>query len=354
LFQSQVFILLFLPAVLGAYYLSAERPVLREAILILASLLFYAWWDARFVPLLVGQTVGTWLIAEGYLRFPSRAWIVFGIAANLAVLAFFKYLAFIAGTVVGLAGVPVQGWDLILPLGISFYTFELISYLVDLRRGDGPHYPLRKFCLFIFLFPHLIAGPIIRHNEIIPQFSLSPFRPGLAERFAKGIAFFVVGCVKKVFIADQLAGVADPIFAGAASPAFGDAWLGALAFPAVPRFLRLFGDGDRARADARLAVSRQLQRAVPGDQHPGVLAALAHDVVALLARLSLHPAGRQLERLRHLPQSVAHHHGPVRAVAWRGLHFHRLGASARRGAHRLPRLGGLGPSHLPGASPCCS
>ena len=230
LFQSQVFILLFLPAVLGAYYLSAERPVLREAILILASLLFYAWWDARFVPLLVGQTVATWLIAEGYLRFPSRAWIVFGIAANLAVLAFFKYLAFLAGTVVGLAGVPVQGWDLILPLGISFYTFELISYLVDLRRGDGPHYPLRKFCLFIFLFPHLIAGPIIRHNEIIPQFSLSPFREGFGQRFAHGIAFFVIGCVKKVFIADKLAGVADQIFTEAHSPAFGDAWLGALAF----------------------------------------------------------------------------------------------------------------------------
>jgi len=230
LFQSQVFILLFLPAVLGAYYLSAERPVLREAILILASLLFYAWWDPRFVPLLVGQTVATWLIAEAYLRYPSRAWIVLGVAANLAVLAFFKYLAFVAGAVVGIMGVPVQGWDLILPLGISFYTFELISYLVDLRRGDGPHYPLRKFCLFIFLFPHLIAGPIIRHNEIIPQFSLSPFRPGLSKRFAYGIAFFVIGCVKKVFIADPLAGVADPIFASAQSPAFGDAWLGALAF----------------------------------------------------------------------------------------------------------------------------
>ena len=230
LFQSQVFILLFLPAVLGAYYLAAERPVLREAILILASLMFYAWWDARFVPLLAGQTIATWLIAEAYLRFPSRAWIVFGIAANLAVLAFFKYLALLAGAVVGLAGVPVQGWDLILPLGISFYTFELISYLVDLRRGDGPHYPLRKFCLFIFLFPHLIAGPIIRHNEIIPQFSLSPFREGLGKRFAHGIAFFVIGCVKKVFIADKLAGVADQIFAEAHSPAFGDAWLGALAF----------------------------------------------------------------------------------------------------------------------------
>lgn len=230
LFQSQVFILLFLPAVLGAYYLSAERPVLREAILILASLLFYAWWDPRFVPLLVGQTIATWLIAEAYLRFPSRLWIVFGIAANLAVLAFFKYLAFVAGAVVGIMGVPVQGWDLILPLGISFYTFELISYLVDLRRGDGPHYPLRKFCLFIFLFPHLVAGPIIRHNEIIPQFSLSPWREGLGQRFAHGIAFFVIGCVKKVFIADPLAGVADPIFASTGDPALGDAWLGALAF----------------------------------------------------------------------------------------------------------------------------
>ena len=183
------------------------------------------------MPLLVGQTVATWLIAEAYLRFPSRAWIVLGIAANLAVLGFFKYMAFLAGAVAsGIMGVPVQGWDLILPLGISFYTFELISYLVDLRRGDGPHYPLRKFCLFIFLFPHLIAGPIIRHNEIIPQFSLSPFRPGRGERFAHGIAFFVIGCVKKVFIADPLARVADPLFAGGGNIALGDAWLGALAF----------------------------------------------------------------------------------------------------------------------------
>jgi D-alanyl-lipoteichoic acid acyltransferase DltB (MBOAT superfamily) len=210
------------------------------------------------VPLLVSQTVATWLIAEAYLRYPSRAWIVLGVAANLAVLAFFKYLAFVAGAVVGIMGVPVQGWDLILPLGISFYTFELISYLVDLRRGDGPHYKLRKFCLFIFLFPHLIAGPIIRHNEIIPQFSLSPFRPGLSKRFAYGIAFFVIGCVKKVFIADPLAGVADPILRLGPESRIRRcvARRAGLYLPAVPRLLRLFGDGDRARADARLPVPR--------------------------------------------------------------------------------------------------
>jgi alginate O-acetyltransferase complex protein AlgI len=132
-------------------------------------------------------------------------------------------MAFLAGAAVNFLGVPVQGWDIILPLGISFYTFELISYLVDLRRGDGRHYPLRQFCLFIFLFPHLVAGPIIRHNEIIPQFSLSPLREGLGMRFAHGIAFFVIGCVKKVFLADPLAQIADPIFAGGHSFALTDA-----------------------------------------------------------------------------------------------------------------------------------
>ena len=182
LFQSQVFILLFLPAVLAAYYASAERPVLREMILILASLALLCL-VGRALRAAPGRPDGRHLADRGSLSadLPSRAWIVFGIAANLAVLGFFKYLAFVAGAVVGPASAcRCKAGTSILPLGISFYTFELISYLVDLRRGDGPHYPLRKFCLFIFLFPHLIAGPIIRHNEIIPQFSLSPWRPGLA------------------------------------------------------------------------------------------------------------------------------------------------------------------------------
>jgi alginate O-acetyltransferase complex protein AlgI len=230
LFQSQVFILLFLPAVLAAYYVLADQPRGREIALIAASLFFYGWWDARFVPLLIAQTAGTWLMAECYLRRPWQGWIVFGVAANLAVLGFFKLALLVAGAAVSFVGLPEPGWSIILPLGISFYTFELISYLVDLRRGTGGHYSLRRFSLFIFLFPHLIAGPIIRHNEIIPQFDASPLRPGIAERFAFGIAFFVIGCIKKVFLADPLATIADPIFNATGVPAFGDAWLGALAF----------------------------------------------------------------------------------------------------------------------------
>jgi alginate O-acetyltransferase complex protein AlgI len=230
LFQSQVFILLFLPATLAAYYVLAKRPVARELALIAASLIFYGWWDPRFIPLLIGQTVFSWLMAEAYLRRPSRFWIVFGIVANVAVLGFFKYALFVAGAAVSFVGLPEPGWNIVLPIGISFYTFELISYLVDLERGTGRHYVLRKFCLFIFLFPHLIAGPIIRHNEIIPQFDESPLRPGFAERMGFGIAFFVIGCVKKVFIADKLAKIVDPIFDLHQTPSLTDAWLGALGF----------------------------------------------------------------------------------------------------------------------------
>jgi D-alanyl-lipoteichoic acid acyltransferase DltB (MBOAT superfamily) len=230
LFQSQGFILIFLPATLAAFYALANRPTGREYALILASLIFYGWWDLRFIPLLVGQTIFTWMIAEAFLRKPSPFWIWIGVAANLAVLGFFKYALFVAGAAVSFVGLPEPGWNIVLPIGISFYTFELVSYLVDLKRGTGGHYGLRKFCLFIFLFPHLIAGPIIRHNEIIPQFDESPFRPGFAQRFGWGIAFFVVGCAKKVLIADPLARIIDPIFNIHRIPALTDAWLGALGF----------------------------------------------------------------------------------------------------------------------------
>ncbi len=232
---------------------------------------------------MVGQTVFTWLIAEAYLRKPSKLWIVGGVVANLAVLGFFKYALFVAGAAVSFVGLPEPGWNIVLPIGISFYTFEFVSYLVDLKRGTGGHYGLRKFCLFVFLFPHLIAGPIIRHNEIIPQFDKSPLRPGLGATFGWGIAFFVIGCAKKVLIADPLASDHRSDLQPRSYPRAHRclARRARLHVSAVPRLLGLFGDGDRARADARHALPRQFQRALSGDRYPGVLAALAYDAVAL-------------------------------------------------------------------------
>ena len=122
--------------------------------------------------------------------------------------------------------------SIVLPIGISFFTFQLACYLVDVARGDAHSYPWRRVTLFVSLFPHLIAGPIVRHHQIMPQLDADPLRPGLAERFAKGLAFFIIGCAKKVFLADPMARFADPIFAAAATstPSLVDAWHGALAF----------------------------------------------------------------------------------------------------------------------------
>ena len=107
----------------------------------------------------------------------ARRWIpLFGVALNLAVLGLFKYADFFRGTVFGLLGQHWRRWDLILPLGISFFVFQKISYLIDLRRGDRHIYGFLDFCMFVMFFPQLIAGPLVRHNEIIHQFSLDPRR----------------------------------------------------------------------------------------------------------------------------------------------------------------------------------
>ena len=100
----------------------------------------------------------------------------------------------------------------ILPIGISFFTFQLISYLVDRMRGRAPIYPFRPFALFVLLYPHLIAGPIVRHNELVPQFALDPLREGLWRRIGLGLLIFTVGFTKKVLLADPLGTVADPLF----------------------------------------------------------------------------------------------------------------------------------------------
>ena len=232
LFHSQEFILLFLPVAVGVYYALARHQSARQWWLIAASLVFYGWWDLRFLPLLVGQTVMTWLIVELAIRKDWRWLLYFAIVANLSVLGLFKYLDFGASILEQVTGREFAKASLILPIGISFYTFELISYLVDRLRGTAPRYGIRVFGLFIALFPHLIAGPIMRHNEIIPQFAYDPLRTGLYERIGRGLVLFLIGFVEKFFIADQLAIIADPIFAGAAQavPAFSLAGAGALAF----------------------------------------------------------------------------------------------------------------------------
>jgi alginate O-acetyltransferase complex protein AlgI len=232
LFQTQFFIIVFLPAAVSCYYLAAGHVATRQYVLILASLIFYGWWDVRFIPLLVGQITASWLCAQWSGRTGSRAPLFIGIVLNLASLATFKYLDFLIGSVEAVVGVVLPRAHLVLPIGISFFSFQLISYLVDRLRGDAPIYPFRPFALFVLLFPHLIAGPIVRHNELVPQFALDPRRAGLWFRTCAGLVIFTVGFAKKVLVADRLAEYVDQPFnlVTVRALSFAEAWNVTLAF----------------------------------------------------------------------------------------------------------------------------
>jgi alginate O-acetyltransferase complex protein AlgI len=233
LFQSQVFVLVFLPLALLAYYVGAHSRSWRESSLVAASLVFYGWWDVRFIPLLVGQIGVTWLLAGLHKRTKSKWPLIAGIVLNLASLGTFKYLNFVFIFVMDAIGRPQDPFNIVLPIGISFFSFQLISYLVDRLRNDAPIYPFRRFALFVLLFPHLIAGPIVRHNELIPQFDADPLRPGWDQRIGMGLILFSIGFAKKVLFADRIADVVNPIFAGAAGGttlSLSESWTAMLGF----------------------------------------------------------------------------------------------------------------------------
>lgn len=215
LFHSAIFLGLYLPAVVLAYYALAPWRRARAWVLIAASLLFYGYWDPRAVPLLVSSILANWVIAGIFVRRPqdwlTRCLIPSGLVINLALLGIFKYADLAADTAAWIGGWAREPWDLVLPLAISFFTFQQISYLVDLKRNKAPRYDLRDYALFIAFFPQLIAGPIVRHHEIISQFALDPRRPGWAERCARGLALFAMGLAKKVVLADELAKLAKPL-----------------------------------------------------------------------------------------------------------------------------------------------
>jgi D-alanyl-lipoteichoic acid acyltransferase DltB (MBOAT superfamily) len=253
LFTSHLFILLFLPAVLAGWYALAPWRRARQAFVVAASLVFYGAWDVRFVPLLAGLTVANWLLARWFGAGGGRAVPLLGVVLNLAVLALFKYADFLRGTVFALLGEEATPWRLVLPLGISFFVFQKISYLIDLRRGDRHIYSFLDFSLFVTFFPQLIAGPLVRHNEIVDQFALPPRRAETWENIGRGLALFAIGAVKKTAIADTLGAIADPLFARAAHGPIGGAaaWAACAAYT-LQIYFDFSGYSDMAIGIARM------------------------------------------------------------------------------------------------------
>ena len=257
LFHSQIFVLGFLPTVLALYYAAAAWQRGRESVLIAASLVFYGWWNPVYLPLLIGLALATWAIGRLHLRpmpAPAAAVLpVLGLALNLGALAWFKYADFLGANLAWAAGTPWAPLHIVLPLGISFFVFQKLSYLIDVRRGDRHEYGLLDFCLFVSFFPQLIAGPLVRHNEIIPQFRADPRGPEMWENLARGLVLFLIGMAKKLCIADTLAPGVDALFAaaGGSVPNAGAAWAAAGGY-ALQIYFDFSGYSDMAIGLARM------------------------------------------------------------------------------------------------------
>ena len=256
LFNSLQFILLFLPAVILAFFL-ARSEATAQIILIAASLLFYGWWDYRFLPFIVAVVaINYWFgiaIASEKSKIRKKAIFVAGIIVNLAPLAFFKYGAFVTSNL-NYLGTNIPLLSLVLPLGISFFTFQKIALLADIYEDKITNPSFRSYLLFIIFFPHLIAGPITNPREMLPQFEKRQTYHFRLENFFIGGSFFVIGLFKKVGIADQVAAYSTPIFSAVHAGAdltFMTAWGAAVAY-ALQIYFDFSGYSDMAIGLARI------------------------------------------------------------------------------------------------------
>lgn len=217
LFNSFEFIFLFFPLCVIGYFVCAKFFSIEIALgfLVIGSLYFYAYWNPVYLILLmisIGFNFGIGRILSRDDQWKTRGVFIFGISVNLGLLAYFKYANFFIDNVNTVIGTHWELSDIILPLAISFYTFTQIAYLVDAWRGNAKEYNFLHYCLFVSFFPHLIAGPILHHRQIIPQFTNVENLTPKWSNFAVGISIFAIGLFKKTVIADNLSGYVGPVY----------------------------------------------------------------------------------------------------------------------------------------------
>ncbi len=233
IFSSVFFVFGFLPLFLTLYYLAPRRA--RSLMILLGSYAFYGWWRVDYLAVVFGISVFSFLAASVAASARSqtmRTWAVrVGVTVDLIILGYFKYTMFVLGGLSDLSqafgGAAIAVPAIILPIGISFHTFQSISYIIDVARKDAP--PARNlidFLAFGALFPQLIAGPVLRYKDLAEQFSS---RSHTAAKFVEGIGRFAQGLAMKVLIADNVAPTVDRVFA-LTNPTGAEAWLGALAY----------------------------------------------------------------------------------------------------------------------------
>jgi len=236
LFQSPAFIFAFLPLVLITFraLLALGLGNLAGLMLAVSSIFFYGWYRVEYVAIILGSVVFNFMMGRFLVRHPRRAWLAAGIAVNIGLLGFYKYATFIADNLQAATGWRLDVPVIVLPLAISFFTFQQIAYLVDLSTGRNARHGFVEYALFVTFFPQLIAGPIVHHAEVMPQFRR------IFESCSRSVAdlgiggtIFVLGLAKKLLLADTFGLYADSMFDAVAagdSPSFVDAWFGVIAY----------------------------------------------------------------------------------------------------------------------------
>ena len=241
LFNSYAFIFLFLPFTLLLFFqLAKVSAKLAAGWLAAASLVFYGWWSPAYVALLVVSIVFNYGMGLTIVRADAAAdkprrkrLLVLAVTVDLALLGYYKYANFFLDNVNAVLGTSTSPGSILLPLGISFFTFTQIAFLADAYQGKAREYSFVHYGLFVTYFPHLIAGPILHHREMMPQFGLpETYRPDY-DNLAAGLTIFVIGLFKKVIIADGVATHVSPVFDAPQAGqvlTFLEAWCGALAY----------------------------------------------------------------------------------------------------------------------------
>jgi D-alanyl-lipoteichoic acid acyltransferase DltB (MBOAT superfamily) len=259
LFNSYVFVFAFLPVTVGLFYAFARRLGISGALalLVVASLFFYSWWNPIYLPLIlasmgINYAIGRYLSRDGVPAKKRRTLVTLAVIFNLALLGVFKYSNFFVDTVNYVGGTNIYLRQIALPLAISFFTFQQIGFVVECYRSESHCPTLGRYLFFVSFFPQLIAGPIVRSEELFPQLKPTLLRFN-AENFAVGLSLFFFGLFKKVVIADNVAKFSSPAFDALHQhvPTTGVAWLAIFAY-SLQLYFDFSGYSDMAIGLARM------------------------------------------------------------------------------------------------------
>ncbi len=204
LFNSYEFILIFLPITFFIYFYLNYKDMNSNSklFLVFSSLFFYSWWNIKYLPIILFSIFFNFILGNFFLKNRNKIILIFGIIVNIALLIYFKYTDFFIKNIDYAFNLNIPLLNLTLPLAISFFTFQQISYLVDSYRGDTKEYDFLNYALFVTFFPQLIAGPIVHHKEMMPQFMKLKNRYINYKNISMGFFIFSIGLFKKVIIAD--------------------------------------------------------------------------------------------------------------------------------------------------------